>query len=173
MLTDLEIYEKIESIKAVCDEYEFDTEIVKDPDTYEDAMLMIFLPSTEEGLWEGEEMPEDPHMASLFITQIPSDDEDDEPVNTMYINIYTRILLDTSDMDELEVLKLINEANSDLDMGNVYIDQISGDDLPMVKYKITIGVDLDSELPDYTIAESIVYAGAMYDSLKEALLELR
>lgn len=172
MLNNKQIAEELQYIKKFCDEYEFDTEFVPDMMGSSEPMLMAFLPTSDESVWSGEDLPEDPHVAMLLITQIPSENEETQPIRTKYLKIYTRVMVDLSEASELSILKLINDANSELDMGRLYYSASEGDEMPMVKYIIELPEDIETEFAPEAVAEAIVYAGGIYDWMKEALQKL-
>lgn len=159
---------EFKNLKENLDAIDIVSDIIGKKGPLEQSILMIMLPSDEEGLWEGEDYPEDGHLAFAYLMQR----EEDNPI-TQYLMLYTEILVDVSDVEEIKILRLINDMNRTLLNGCFFYAKEAQDERPMVHLKMMVGGDTEEFINEAVAGESIIDMGIAYDRMKEALLALK
>lgn len=159
-------------IKDFLNDIDITTEIIDTQDENDPPLLLAFMETSDESVWAGEELPDDPHAASIQVIQFAKENDADEDVFTKYLLLYFEVIVSLEGVDEISVLKLINDVNSSIPIGHFFYSQESGDSSPAVHFKATIGADTDEEFDEGVIGETIITMGIIYDDMKEKLLEL-
>lgn len=162
----------LNGIKDFLNDIDITTEVVDTKAKNDPPMLIAFMETSDESVWAGDELPEDPHAASIQVLQFGKEGDDDDDLFTKYLLMYFEIMVPLEDISELEVLRLINKVNASLPIGHFFYSQEPGDDAPAVHFKAMIGADTDEEFDEGVVGETIITMGIIYDDMKEQLLEL-
>ena len=166
-ITEKDRLDEFENLKELLDELEVAAEIIPAGPVVEQSCLMIALPTNIED-WE-QEYKTDLHMAAAYLIQIG----DDEEQLTKYMMIYMPVQVDLTGVDELAVLKLINEANKEISFGTCFYAEEQNSKRMLLQVKCLIGGAVDEYLDEGVVCEVIYDLGVIYDMLKERLLKLK
>lgn len=168
LITDQDRREEFENLKEYFEEVDIISQIIDKKEPYNQACMLIALPTSDDTIWESEEMPEDPHLATAYLMQLG----EEENQLTKYMMLYFQVAVDLTDVSEIEILRLINKANRTLSVGHFfYSEDVQG--VLSVQYKVLVGSASDQYTDIAVVCEHIWAMGDFYDQMKADLLTLK
>ena len=84
LITDQDRREEFENLKEYFEEVDIISQIIDKKEPYNQACMLIALPTSDDTIWESEEMPEDPHLATAYLMQLG----EEENQLTKYMMLY-------------------------------------------------------------------------------------
>lgn len=166
LITEKDRIQEFENIKSILQEVDVAAEVLKKGSNLEQSCMVISMPTAVEE-WK-EEFQEDLHVASAYLTQLGEDEEQ----LTKYLVIYMPIQVDVSGVDELTILKFVNDSNMQMPVGTCFYCEDPKDGRMLVQVKWSVGGRVDELLDEGVICEAVYELGYAYDMLKEHLLEM-
>ncbi|MDO4260624.1 MAG: hypothetical protein Q4C82_00970 [Eubacteriales bacterium] len=175
LLTEKERQEELEHISELLNGLELPAEVMTAGGMFDQSSLLIGLPTEEDIDWDKplEELPNDLHVAAGYLIQLDAESEDQL---TKYFMLYAQVLVDLTGVDELEILRTVNQMNQEIALGTFFYadttDLQGGVQGRRVQFRHSIGIPDDGEWDEGVLGETILEAGVYYDIMKERLTEL-
>ena len=166
IITEHDRKKEFEHIKEFLDALDVAADIAETGADQGQTCLLISLPTEIEN-WK-EEYQTDLHLATGYLFQL-SDDEDQL---TKYLMLYMPVKVDLRDVDELELLRLVNELNRKMRIGTCFYGTEENTGRVLLQVKWLIGGRVDVFLDEGVVCEAVFELGALYDQLKEQLAGL-
>lgn len=168
-MTDIEKIEEFEQLKEFLGSLEIAAEIIPQGDMFGATSLLIALPGSED---VNEELNVDNiaklHMASASFVEW---DEDDSQI-TKQLLLYTQIPVDVTGVDELSLLRLINEMNRTVRIGHYFYDHVMMKEEKMVQYRMVVTGVVEEPLDGAIVADALLEMGLGFNIMKDELEEL-
>lgn len=165
-ITDKDRIKEYENMKDMLDSLEIACEILPKNALVEQSSLLISLPTSCED-WETE-FETDMHVATGQLIQL----SDDEQQLTKYLMLYVPIQVDVKGLDELVLLRLMNEVNSEIPIGTCFCAEEPGTGRLLLQIKWLIGGFVGEYIEEAVLCEALFEIGSVYDEVKEKLVEL-
>ena len=163
--------QELEDIRNFLDELEFETVILpKGPWADQDGLL-VELPTDEEVDWDGDDLPENARIAAAYLMQL---DEESEDQLTKYLMFYFMIQTPLDHVDELKVLRLVNDMNHQIRMGSFFYGEsqgVNGSGMH-IQYRLAIGASTDDWFDEGLVGEAIIEMGLYYDIMEQEIQKL-
>ncbi len=168
LLTKKEKQEEIMKIQEMLDELEFGAAILPPGQWADETGLLIDLPTDEEFDWEGEDFPENAHVAVAYLLQL---DNESEAQLTKYLLFSFINQLKGKTADELQLLRIVNGMNRQIRMGSFFMEKAE-DGEQIVHYRLTVAASTDDVWDEGVLGEAIIEMSLYYDMMQEELDQL-
>lgn len=160
---------ELERIAAFLGSVEIPAQVLAKGPYVPESSLLICLPSAEEFAEEltEENAQELLHMATGNLVDVG---EAGSPI-AKYLSLYSQIRADLAGLEELDILRLINEMNRAIPVGHFFYGEENGQ--MMIQYRAAIMGDAAEPFEEGIVANAILEMGIGYDRMKEAVEERR
>ncbi len=168
LLSKKEKKEEIMKIQEMLDELEFGAVILPPGQWADETGLLIDLPTDEDVDWEGEDFPENAHVAVAYLLQL--DNESEEQL-TKYLLFSFVNQTGEKTVDELQLLRIVNGMNQQIRMGSFFLETAANGE-QIVHYRLTVAASTDDNWDEGVLGEAIIEMSLYYDMMQEELAKL-
>lgn len=167
-LTNEQVVKDLKLIEELCEDLGIEAQITSHVDDTKSPMLLVNLPTD---LYDEDDENAEEVIHPAVIKVIQKLNEEDP--FSKYLLLYSQIEFDLSDVDELAILRTINEFNRTSLMGTFFFSQEVADEQKTVQYKVCIGARDDLDFEDAIVGEALIDSGIAYDNMLTELMNLK
>lgn len=167
LITEQDRQNEFTSICSLLDKLEIAAQILPKNEMIDQACMMISLP-TNCSDWSAETETGDLHLTTGYLVQIG----EEENQQTKYLMLYMPVQVDVSNVDELTLLRYVNDLGKKFPFGSFFTQKDERTDRLLVQAKYMLGGYVGEELDGGVVGEVIYELGAAYDMIKADLLAM-